>query len=93
MPFKPGQSGNPNGRPTMPKHFKAAFDEMTPKAIETLAQLLSSPNDSLRLKAVREVLDRALGRPVQAHDLSGSDGVRELLAELMRPKTDTQGEI
>ncbi len=66
-PFKPGQSGNPNGRPKMPEDIKRAFKEMTPIAIEKLKEIIESPNtkETDRLRAIDIVLDRGLGKPTQ----------------------------
>ena len=42
------------------------FDAMLDKAFLRLEQLLESPDDATAARAIREVFDRSLGRPVQA---------------------------
>src|SRR5919204_5368495 len=43
---------------------------MTDAALDRLEQLLAADDDQIAARAVREVLDRALGRPTQAVELS-----------------------
>jgi hypothetical protein len=45
-PFKPGQSGNPGGRPKLPPEFKAALKELTPDALELLGQVVRGALDT-----------------------------------------------
>lgn len=69
--FKPGQSGNPGGRKKVPDDIKAAFRELTPKAVETLKGILLSDTakDADKIKAAEIIMDRAYGKPLQAMDL------------------------
>ena len=71
-PFVKGQSGNPNGRPKMPKDLKEAFKAASPKALEILKKILADPEakDSDRLRAAEIILDRAYGKPAQAVDIT-----------------------
>ncbi len=71
-PFKPGQSGNPAGRPKMPKEVKEAFRKATPEAVKILKQILLNPEarDTDRLRAAEIILDRAYGKPAQAVDIT-----------------------
>jgi hypothetical protein len=71
-PFKPGQSGNPAGRPKMPKDLKEAFKAASPKALEILKKILADPaaKDNDRLRAAEIILDRAYGKPAQAVDIT-----------------------
>jgi Family of unknown function (DUF5681) len=69
--FKPGQSGNPGGRPR--KHvgdLGAAARLYAGLALETIVQICGNAKaDRDRLAAARELLDRGFGRSVQAIDL------------------------
>jgi hypothetical protein len=71
-PFVKGQSGNPNGRPKMPKDLKEAFKAASPKALEILKKILADPEakDSDRLRAAEIILDRAYGKPAQSVDIT-----------------------
>lgn len=70
-PFKPGQSGNPGGRPKMDPDIKAAFEALTPVAIAKLQEIIlaDGTKDADRLRAIDIALDRGLGKPVQGVDL------------------------
>lgn len=69
--FQKGQSGNPNGRPKKSKNLfdaEQACKGLAPDAFKTLSELLDSDNETIRLKAVQMILDRAYGKPKQAID-------------------------
>lgn len=75
MGFKKGQSGNPGGRP---KAFVEAIEAArghVPAAIKMLAKLMQDPkaSASARIAAASEILDRAIGKPPQAVQMSGPD--------------------
>ena len=61
--FKPGQTGNPGGRP---KGVAALARQHGEAAIDVLADLLMDENAATRarIQAARELLDRAYGKPV-----------------------------
>ena len=69
-PWKPGQSGNPSGRPKKDRHVADTANQHADKALRKLIQLMDSEDDRVALAAVREVLDRAVGKPKQALDVS-----------------------
>ena len=74
--FKPGQSGNPNGRPKIPPELREAAKAAAPEALQTAIDLMRDarvePAD--RLRAATIVLDRAYGKPVQSTEISGPQG-------------------
>jgi hypothetical protein len=61
----PGQAAlNPGGRPRGTiEEFRARFNPRMPEVADVLLELMRSPNESTRLSAVREILDRLLGKP------------------------------
>ena len=61
-PFKPGQSGNPGGRP---KGLAAKARAMGDRALEVIEAALGDPDRKVQLAAAREVFDRGWGKPVQ----------------------------
>ena len=87
MAFEKGKSGNPAGRPpgTTTKKISEELRAHLPKAIETLLKLMDSDQDSVRLKAATEVLDRVYGKPapVQAPDET-SDRLERIVAGVSR---------
>lgn len=58
----------------MPPEVKEALQALTPRAVQVLAELLESDDDRVRVAAVNTVLDRSLGKPVAALEVSGPDG-------------------
>jgi hypothetical protein len=101
--FRPGQSGNPTGRPKRSTTIEArriyrdvadAARELTGDAINTLADIMKSPNApaAARVSAAQALLDRGYGKPVQAVEVSSqpdlshlSDEDLETLERILRP--------
>lgn len=64
-PFKPGQSGNPSGRPKMPESLKARIAKLASKeAVDVLQAALSSADEKVRLQAAGMLMDRAWGKAI-----------------------------
>ena len=67
--WKPGQSGNPNGRPPGPTAttvLREMLEANDGEKLREIAKVLLSLAMTGDIKAIREVLDRAYGKPVQA---------------------------
>jgi hypothetical protein len=66
--YAPGQSGNPNGRPRSASTAQLYMLRYFREATDLLVQLMRSgtKEDAVRLAAIREVLDRGLGKAPQA---------------------------
>lgn len=78
MPFAPGQSGNPGGRPKRDKLWRDAIiraikrrEQDDPKALEKLADALILKVQEGDVPAIKEFGDRVDGRVAQA--LVGDD--------------------
>ena len=74
MPFKPGESGNPAGRPQTNKFVIELARKHTEEAIAKLAELmrLDDPDSrATQVAAAKALLDRAWGTPPQAVTISG----------------------
>ena len=75
-PFAPGKTGNAGGRPKLPpeiKHVRELARQYTAQAVETLASVMTtSPIDSAKVAASKELLDRGWGKAEQA--ITGLDG-------------------
>jgi hypothetical protein len=62
--FKPGQSGNPAGRPPLITDIHAMARQHAPAAIDALVKALNDPDRAIA--AAIALLDRGYGRPAQA---------------------------
>src|SRR5260370_21523462 len=61
--WKPGQSGNPGGRPSCVA-LRAALRPHEKECIDTLVSLMrEADEDSVRLRACQEILCRLYGKP------------------------------
>ena len=71
LKFRKGQSGNPGGRPKVLGEVQELARQYAPKAIVELARLaLKAKNETARIAAIRELLDRGYGRPRQVMEVS-----------------------
>ena len=66
--FKPGQSGNPRGRPKVAAEARELARQHGPRALERLVELIESDDERVALMAAKEILDRAYGKPVPRAD-------------------------
>lgn len=71
MPFQPGQSGNPAGRPKQDPRLKEMAQARTADAFAVLEACLQDEDAKVRLKAAEVILDRGHGKAPQA--IVGSD--------------------
>jgi hypothetical protein len=83
--FKPGQSGNPGGRPKS-KELRTLCRTYTAAAVEELARLaMNAKGEMSRIIAIRELLDRGYGRPIQGLDVAIDDIRPESTGVVMMP--------
>ena len=72
--FKPGQSGNPGGRPKVVGKIRTLARAHTTTAISTLAEVMRSKKapPAARVAAASVLLDRGYGKPMQPLKHSGT---------------------
>lgn len=65
--WKPGQSGNPNGRPKIVGEIRDIARQHTAEAMNALAQIVKDKKapQSARVAAATQLLDRGYGKPTQ----------------------------
>ncbi len=85
--FTKGSSGNPGGRPKALAEVQELARQRAPEAIAELARLsIKAKNESARIAAIRELLDRGYGKARQSMEIQtpqqGANIVQELLDEI-----------
>ena len=63
--WKPGQSGNPNGRPKKAQQIVEKAQDHAEEALKAMIDLLKSSDERVKLTAAQAILDRGLGKPKQ----------------------------
>jgi len=79
MPFAPGQSGNPSGRPKVEGRVRELARQHTDAAIARLVLALEDDNARTAVAAAEALLDRGWGRAPQAVAGADGEGPAELL--------------
>lgn len=69
---------------------QAALEQMADKALDVLVELLSSQNESIRLAAARETLDRAQGKPRQVQQVNVQTDITALHLAALRTLSSAQ---
>ncbi len=84
--FKPGQSGNPGGRPAVVRGIQELARQHTPEAVEALVEALKRPGE--RVRAAEVMLAYGYGRPTQQVEVDGRLTLEALvMAALAKPET------
>ena len=86
--WKPGQSGNPGGKPPSDPNLKAAAKEHTIDALNTLVDIMKhGKKDSDRLAAASIILDRGHGKATQHIEVGDNSSLVDLLVMIGSGKT------
>jgi hypothetical protein len=68
--FLPGRSGNKGGRPKVESRLRKLAQRHSKRAIERLVELMESRNPRVAVLACQAILDRGIGKPRQAIEVS-----------------------
>jgi hypothetical protein len=99
--FLPGVSGNPGGRTSALAEVRALLKPNVGLYVERLNELVRHPDPTVALPALREALDRLLGKPVQSVEqdvrtLDVGAAIRDLWLQTVQqppvPMTTIEGE-
>lgn len=86
--FRPGQSGNPGGRPKWLKEVQRLAESKCPEAIEDLYQIAKNAHGDVkyveRITAWKEILDRGLGKAKQQTEITTGGNLDELSLDELR---------
>ena len=76
--FLPGNGesvGNNGGRPPIVRHIRELAREQSNTAFQSLLKIAASgESETARVTAIREILDRAWGKPKQTTEVTGAGG-------------------
>ncbi len=69
--FKPGQSGNPGGRPKTLARVQDLARQYTETSIKVLGEIMEDESErgATRIAAIQVLLDRGWGKPLQRIDM------------------------
>lgn len=93
--FKPGQSGNPTGRPKESYRVSDLAKEHSEQALATLVEIAQDKKapPSARVHAASAILDRAWGKPAQYIESVNIGGTyRDLLDSIQEKERLWQGD-
>ena len=91
MPFKPGQSGNPGGKPSIVKALAACGTDSAKLTAEVIERLIDAvrtldPGDKFEGAswrfAAQQLLDRMMGKPKETVEFKSDLSDDEYMAEL-----------
>jgi hypothetical protein len=78
-PYPKGTSGNPSGRPRSLSHYILQQTDDGKEIVDLLVLIMRKGSLKFRMNAAKELLDRALGRPVMYHALRHQEDYLEVI--------------
>lgn len=74
--FKPGQSGNPGGRPRTPEEAKKKLKNEAYMAVSRLIKEAQNPKSKHYYDANKEIMDRVWGKSAQPLDVESENTIK-----------------
>lgn len=78
MPFEPGKSGNPTGRPKEDRELKELARTYTREAVDRLVSWMKSENPKASVLAASILLDRGHGKAAQVLELKPHNPLEDM---------------
>lgn len=84
--FKPGQSGNPKGRPKKDRQLADKIQDKTDQLVDTLMKIATSDEtaDNVKVQAINTLLDRGFGKAPQTLDVNQKHSLSDELEQHIR---------
>lgn len=87
--FKPGQSGNPGGRPKRTEQeldLVAACKDRTPAALAVIESIMmEGENERNKLAAAQAIIERAYGKPKEVVEANVTGRIETITRRIVRP--------
>jgi hypothetical protein len=88
--FVKGVCGNPGGRPKLPADFKAALEQLVPRALEVLERAIDESEQTGKLttqtiQAATYIINRAYGKPPESIRVTGEEEPTEVVIKFLPP--------
>jgi len=91
--WKPGQSGNPKGRPPLPAEYKMAIESIGQKALAALDAIIDQPRHPRHEQATEYAINRWKGMPRAHQQISTPPGAPLAVSVTSKPAKPTSGEL
>ncbi len=91
--FKKGKSGNAGGRPKLSPEYKLAMEDLGPRGLQALSDIIENPFHPRREHAAEYIVNRWKGTPTQRIEQSGPDGGPIAVTDLRMTREEMRREI
>ena len=79
--FKPGQCGNPKGRPKMLQATRELLQDASYEAAYNLIRISKNPKHPKQFQACQDILDRNLGKASQPVDVTEENTIKIIIPD------------
>lgn len=74
IPYEPGKSGNPGGRPKWVSETRESLKRLVPGSVARLEKIINEGEDKDANAAIRLLWDFTIRKPRQTHRVEGRNG-------------------